>query len=605
MKTWHIKSGQFIIYIVLSLLVWAYIWLRAWKVQFSVDEVATFFMYVQPGRIFSTHAAIDANNHLLNSFLTWIFFNLFGSDPIILRLPNVLAALIYFYFIYRISNLFNSKSIKWIFIALSLGTHFIIEFFGYTRGYGLSMAFFSGSIYFLMVCARQIRLTHLTYTLLLIILAMMSNLNMILSGLAMVAILLLLIILQRKKLERRVVLLGSLLILLFSIPSFIFQVHLAFKLRAASALYYGSGDGYFPVTIKSLVAMISEPHTSLIAIYCLLLAGSLTILLIIKSVRKDRNFEHLLPAWIFLAFLCANWIGSTILHIFKDIHFQEDRTAMHLLPLFYGFISFSFDSFFRRSKNIWLITLSPLVLIPVYSISHINLKKSVYGTNQQIPVEFYQHIRKLTSQRDYPPIVSANQIKRQPWAFMNYRADGMVNPIYFSDHPWECADFIITKNSLPETIKNLYTIRLTDGKTAAILYERKDQPVTTVLQVFELKTPVVSKSLFYEILQFNTDSIIGRSLVLLLDFNIESHSVPFEGTIAAEVFDQNRKQLKYEAIDLDQLRPEWHDGNSYLHHIMVISDIPGDARSVVLYLWNKTEAEFSIHTAKVTVKAIP
>jgi hypothetical protein len=604
MKTWRLKSSQLPIYLVLSLLVWAYIWLRAWKVQFSIDEAATFFMYIQSGRFMPPHAAIDANNHLLNSFLTWIFFNLFGSDPLILRLPNVIAAVGYFYFIYRISNLFSSKSIKWIFIVLSLGTHFIIEFFGYTRGYGMSMAFFSGAIYYLMVCARQVRLTYITYTILLLILGMLSNLNMILSGLAMVAILLLLIILQRKKLQRRVILKGILLILLFSIPSFIFQVQLAFKLRAASAFYYGSGDGYFPVTIKSLVAMISVPPNSFIAIYSLLLAGSLTILLFIKSVRKDKNSEQQLPAWLFLALLAANWFGSSILHIFKGVNFQEDRTAMHLLPLFYGFVLFSFDSFFRMSKNIWLIVLLPFVLIPVYSITHISLNKSVYGTNQQIPVEFFQLIRKITSTSDYPPVVSANQIKRQPWAFMNYRAGGMVNPLYISDHPWEGADFIIKKDSLPGTIKNLYTVRLTDEKTAAILYERKDQPSTSVLQVFELTAPMGSKSLYNNIFQFNTDSITGKSLIMLLDFNIECHSVPFEGVIVAEVFDQNREKLKYEAIDLDQLRPEWNDGNSHLHHTMVISDIPGNARSVQLYLWNKREVEFSVQTAKVTVKTI-
>jgi hypothetical protein len=604
MKNWHLKSSQLIIYLVLSLLVWAYIWLRACKVQFSIDEAATFFMYIQSGRFIPPHAAIDANNHLLNSLLTWIFFKLFGSDPIVLRLPNVLAALIYFYFIYRISNLFNSKSIKWAFIVLSLGTHFIIEFFGYTRGYGMSMAFFSGAIYFLLICVRQVRLKYLTYTLLLLILGLMANLNLILSGLAMVAILFLFIFLQRKTLQRRVIIKGILLILLFSIPSFLFQVQLAFKLRAASAFYYGSGNGYFPVTIKSLVAMISQPYTSLVAIYSLLLAGSLTILLIIKSVRKDRNFEQLLPAWLFLALLGTNWIGSTILHIFKGVNFQEDRTAMHLLPLFYGFILFSFDSLLRKSKIIWLAVLLPFVLVPVYSFSRISLNNSVYGTNQQIPAEFYQLIRKIASNNDYPPVVSANQIKRQPWAFMNYRDGGTVNPLYISDHPWESADFIIKKDSLPEDIKNLYFMRLTDEITTAVLYERKVQPATSLFKVFELQAPLVSKGLYNNISQFSTDSITGKSLILLLDFNIESHSVPFEGVIVAEVFDQNRKNLKYEAIDLDQLRPEWNAGNNRLHHTMIISDIPKDGRSVQLYLWNKREVEFTIMHAKVTVKTI-
>lgn len=604
MKTGHLKFSHSTIYLVLSLLVWAYIWLRAWKVQFNIDEAATFFMYIQTGRFVPPHAAVDANNHLLNSFLTWIFFNLLGSDPLILRLPNILAALIYFFFIYRISVLFNSKSIKWVFIALSLGTHFVIEFFGYTRGYGLSIAFFSGATYYLMVSARQIRLTYITYTLLLLILGMMANLNIIFTGLAMVAILLMLIILQRKKLQRKVIIQGILLILLISIPAFVFLIHHSFQLGAASAFYYGSGDGFFPVTIKSLAAMISGPPIFLFAFYALLLAGVLTILLIIKSLRKDKNNEQLLPAWLFLALLAANWIGSTTLHFFKGVNFQEDRTAMHLLPLFYGFVLFSFDSFFRKSILIWLIAILPLILIPVYSFIHISLNKSVYGTRQQVPVEFYHHIQKITSQSDYPPIVSANQIKRQTWAFMNYRKNGGVNPLYISDHPWEGADYIIENDSLPETLRNLYTIILTDEKTGAVLYERKDQPATSVLQVFELKIPIKCESEFNNIFQLNTDSVTGKSMILLLDFNIESHSVPFEVVIVAEVSDQNRKNLKYEAIDLDQLRPEWHNGSSYLHHTMVISNIPGDAKSLLLYFWNKRGVEFTVQTGKITLKTI-
>jgi hypothetical protein len=604
MKIRKLKSNQFIIYLVLSLLVWAYIWMRAWKVQFSIDEAATFYMYIQSGRLFPPHAAIDANNHLLNSLFTWIFFKFFGSNPLILRLPNIFAALIYFYFIYRITLLFNSKLIRWIFILLSLGTHFIIEFFGYTRGYGMSMALFSGAIYYLLLCARRIRPAYVTYSLLLLVLGMLSNLNMILSGLAMVAIMFILIILQRKELHAAAIIRSFIMILLFSIPSFVFLIRYSFQLRAASAFYYGSGDGFFPVTLKSLAGMISALPVSLFAIYSLLLVTGLTILLTIKSPGKEKKFIQLLPAWIFLALLGANWIGSTILHILMGVNYQEDRAAMHLLPLFYGFVLFSFDGLFSKPILIRLIALLPLIAIPVFSLSHISLDKSVYGANQQIPVKFFQLIEERTHQSNYPPVVSAYQIKRQPWAFLNYRSGGNLNPLYVSEHPWKNADFIIENDSLPEAIDSLYTLKLSDEKTGAELYERKDQPQTKEWQFFELKEPIVSNAVYNNILQFNTDSIIGRSLILMFDFNIESKAKPFEGVIVAEVFDQNKKNLRYEAIDLDKLRLQWHDASSHLHHTMVIGDIPVGAKSGLIYLWNKRGVDFTIQTGKITLQTV-
>jgi hypothetical protein len=604
MKIGNLKSSQFIIYLVLSLLVWTYIWIRAWKVQFSIDEAATFFMYIQSGRLFPPHAALDANNHLLNSCLTWIFFKLFGSNPLILRLPNIFSALIYFYFIYRIAILFNSKSIRWVFILLSIGTHFIIEFFGYTRGYGMSLALFSGAIYYLLLCARRIRPAYVAYSLLLLVLGMLSNLNMMLSGLSMVVILSLIIFLQRKELHADAIMRSFIIMMLVSIPTFVFLIRYSFQLRAASAFYYGSGDGFFPVTLKSLAGMISPLPLSLFAIYSLLLVTGLTIHLAIKSLREEKKFIQLLPAWIFLALLCANWIGSTILHYLKGVNYQEDRAAMHLLPLFYGFALFSIDGLFRKPILIGLIALLPLIAIPVFSLTHISLDKSVYGANQQIPVRFFQLIEERSHQSDYPPVVSAYQIKRQPWAFLNYRSGGNVNPLYVSEHPWKYADFIIENDSLPEALRSLYTLKLSDEKTGAELYERKDHPLIKEWQVFELKEPIVSNGVYTNIFQFNTDSITGRSLLLLFDFNIESKAIPFEGVIVTEVFDQNKKNLNYEAIDLDQLRPQWHDAGSHLHHTMVIGDIPVGAKSGLIYLWNKRGVDYTLGTGKITMLTI-
>lgn len=81
-----------------SILLVIYAALRAWSVPVVYDEVFTFTHYVITGGFQPFYSLLDANNHVVNSGLTHMSFLVFGDSKLALRLPNLLALLIYLFF---------------------------------------------------------------------------------------------------------------------------------------------------------------------------------------------------------------------------------------------------------------------------------------------------------------------------------------------------------------------------------------------------------------------------------------------------------------------------------------------------------------------------
>lgn len=96
-----------------------YIIIRAVLIPITYDEAATFFHYVHIGTFWPGEAHWDANNHILNSWLTWLSYTAFGNSEFILRIPNVLAGLLYLTFSQRLSFQIDRKPLRWaLFLSL-------------------------------------------------------------------------------------------------------------------------------------------------------------------------------------------------------------------------------------------------------------------------------------------------------------------------------------------------------------------------------------------------------------------------------------------------------------------------------------------------------
>jgi len=116
--------------LLLGLIAWVMVVLKAALVPITIDEASTYLDFVQSRRFLPGLSKWEANNHLLNSFLTILSSALFGNKPFALRLPNVLM---FGVFIFQ-ANIFIQRTLQHFKSALTLSlllffSPLIIEFF--------------------------------------------------------------------------------------------------------------------------------------------------------------------------------------------------------------------------------------------------------------------------------------------------------------------------------------------------------------------------------------------------------------------------------------------------------------------------------------------
>jgi len=168
----------------LSFLLFVYAALRAWFVPLVYDEAFTFSYYVVTGGFQPFHSFLDANNHVINSTLTHLSFLMLGDHPFALRLPNLLALIVFLGYLIRTRDMFYDK-LLWLayFIALT-SIHYVFDFFSLSRGYGLSIAFLTAAVYHAWKFKQTRQLLQYGLALTMLSLSLWSNLALMLPILA-------------------------------------------------------------------------------------------------------------------------------------------------------------------------------------------------------------------------------------------------------------------------------------------------------------------------------------------------------------------------------------------------------------------------------------
>jgi hypothetical protein len=153
-------SGNYI-FVLISFITLVFLFIRAVAVPMTHDEIATFYHFVQTGKFWPFIHITDGNNHLLNTILTYLFYNAFGTSPLVLRLSNLAFAPLYFYFIFKLSQQLQIKVLGYsFFLTMALTLHYI-EFLALSRGYGLAITFFAGSMWQLIAGIKTKKMKHI------------------------------------------------------------------------------------------------------------------------------------------------------------------------------------------------------------------------------------------------------------------------------------------------------------------------------------------------------------------------------------------------------------------------------------------------------------
>ncbi|MBL4658622.1 MAG: glycosyltransferase family 39 protein, partial [Flavobacteriales bacterium] len=320
---------------------------KASMTSLTYDEAFTFIYYLPQDfmRIFSFAAPYSANNHILSSLLMKVSQNLFGSSELALRIPSLLAHVVYICltiaFLRKLSPLLLIPG----FLLLNTNPY-LLEFFALGRGYGLAICLMMGSLLMWIKYRETQKVRAYTLCLILAGAAAFSNFSLLL----VVASILLLhnyegLLSGKISTRSPIALLSSglkhnkinLIFLVILVMVFYEPIRRCIKFKL---LYHGGVTGFWPESIMTLLqfSLYDASYTTWLLnplSWFLMAVLIISMGLLVNSIRVKVKENDSTPNWkmdfgllfVLIILICtvANWSFGN--------KYVIDRGALFLYPL--------------------------------------------------------------------------------------------------------------------------------------------------------------------------------------------------------------------------------------------------------------------------------
>lgn len=321
-----------------AVLLFLYIVIRAATISLNWDEANTFFEYVRtPNWLPQDFNYMLANDHLLNTWLMKCSVTIFGESEFALRLPNVLASLLYFFSVATIlQKLFEKKGqILFAFFMLCLNP-FVLDFFCVARGYGLALAFMMGGMSQItnyIFGKNEIR--QGIYAQLFFIAALLANFTFV-HVLLSCSVLLMMnrLFFHRSDRPYRSIIGFSILPVIALAILFPFLK----QLKNAGALFYGEEIKSLAETFLSLTrcSLYGAVYSSVFLPIMTILVSAVPLIAVIHIMRNALTVQKTNQGrWMVFITLTLFFtiVGPMFLHLIFKTNYLSGRTALFYLPL--------------------------------------------------------------------------------------------------------------------------------------------------------------------------------------------------------------------------------------------------------------------------------
>ncbi len=575
-----------------------YLVLRAIYVPPVHDEAATFMHYVQRDEWKPFQAHWDANNHILNSFLSAQFFKIFGQGLIPLRLASLLFFPLYVIYLFKISQFLKNKRVQTGFLLGMLGVHNLMEYFGYSRGYAMSMALLMAAIYYLIQYFQYFELKKLWPFYIFSSLGLIANLTLFNTMLLLNGLLFLSFLIHNKSwvLKFIYLLLGALPIIAVA--------YLSFEMKKLGLLYYGSNKGFYEVTVWSLVILLYDSWQPALATFFIII-GSISVFLL-GAGKFSEGFKMIFftNRWLFAILFIGNIVATILLQKIMGVNYPEDRTAMYFYFFLVMFFCFALD--FVAKKKSAILTLIWIVA-PVHFAFNINLNHSSYWWYEHIPNSFYKEVQKRAGDHPEEASIGGYILMDMIWAYYNHQADGKLNDIQTKDYPSFYYDYLILyDDNNADYAEKDYNLLLESPVSHIRLLERKKK--------MELKFVY---SNFLEDMHDNTEEFIEffkedyrkewypdpiyryRNLCFEVSVHFQNEDDSFFGMFTLAT-DAGGKRTNLENQELHLMRTEWKEGYDFTHRIYV-QNLSPDTEGIMVYFWNPKKRKVNMSNIRITI----
>ncbi|MES2568262.1 MAG: hypothetical protein V4565_15420 [Bacteroidota bacterium] len=587
------EQKQFsVLFITVSIVVFIVVALRSYLVPFNHDETATFFMYIQSGKYWPFHSQVDANNHVLNSFLGNICFHLFGSSPFSSRLPNLIGLIILIIATYRICKKLNHFGSKVFLTAGILVSFHWITFFSACRGYGISMAMLLMGIALLMEYIEDTNYKNKFLCCLLFFqLAISANLILIIVVLLLSAIIAI-VQLFNKTLFKPIIIIAWLI----HLGAIYYWLSFSFFLQDNGALYYGAGDSYWKVTFVSLVQLIFGFENSVVK-YSLIL---LFILVLVSVGYLNRNafmklkelFKKPSLSLLFAGILAALCLGFYLMHKLMGVNYPEDRTGLFFYLFFVLLIAFTFDLVPLRYNRLFLLTGSALFII--HFAVNLNFRKHSLNVYETIPEHFYTTLINEQAKSQERITIGGHRVRELFYAFINYRHGSVLNSADPTEVMQMNCDYYLATRVEEKYFKPYYDIIDSEPDWGFVLLKRKQKIIRT--QCLEVKNTVIKDNAneFIEIYS-HADTTFANTKPLLaeVNFNIDKIPVPVNAWLVLQVNDSLDQTVYFKRYPLQWTGYD-NNGKKNLSYSLIIGNLPKKSKKITCFFWNIEQKALSI-----------
>jgi hypothetical protein len=574
-------------------ILFTYALLRAWLLDPLHDEVATYFHYIETGEIKGGRSLLDANNHLLNSYLgNWIY-RLFGTHFFLFRIPAILCFCLYFWSSRKLTRNLN-LGIWGEFGFVALNTiPWIFDYFSYTRGYGLAIGFFMAALLQLQMWLKEKHTGHLILLLLFLYLAVFSNLTYLISSLILLCYVFFITLTFAKQLGIKALVFHGFLLLIFCF-SLLPLIEFTFALKGAGALYYGSLDGLWWVTGKTLSKYVLFFDANWLRLVYVLL-GLVGFTLLFLQWKKDAWIPFISSTSFWLSTLIGgNIVAILFLAKVLKVNYPEDRAAMYLIPLCILALTALF------AQNRWIkYLLIGLLFFPISFLWKMNLNTSVFSPDDRMSEAFY---RQATKGLQAGETVRVGAIMQLTYSyFERTNKQRKVKHIASVQNEFlPTCDLILTKYAYlnKKTDLAFYQIIAEDPASNYVALRRKKAFQKTILfdSIGKKQQSNAEYILFYDgpihkewrhkTIQINTKGFI-QTENNLTDFNL---------VIATN--DQADTPFRYNYLNL-----RWYVGANAGHFKIdfpvAANEFKNEESRLIIYIWNPERKHFTLTNPRI------
>ena len=584
-------------YILLASLVFIYLIARACSIPPVHDEASTFFHYINHGEYMPGKALFDANNHILNSFLSSYFVKIFGVNTLSIRLANLLFFPIYAYFLFLFSRKLEHTFLKAVLILTGMVMHGFVEYFAYSRGYGMSMALLLAGLYFAYIFLSGKRIFLFIPAFVMFWLATLSNLTIQNSTLLFIAYATLYILMGDFTKRQRIT---GLILLFFATFAMFPFIKLSLAMKAGGLLYYAHGEDFWTAVLVSFTRMYFGIEGGWLTIFWMIWFGIFLFLFFSFVFKYRKTLIAQKAVFLFPFMLLGNLLGILFMHAFLDVNYPSDRTGMYLILYLILSCIFLAD---KGGKYLRFMAGLPTAVLLVQFVLGANLTHSTYWKGERIPEKFYERIYNETrSGKFHPnPTVGGYQIKNLVWAWYNFRNNGALQNLRHSNYYSGFEDYQLFSGHDFDRIN--YDSLDVDIVSGNILARRKAflklEPFLDSLVYVEKLNYSEEYLNFFECM--NPDSFLNKSWLLEVELKVFSLQTPPRLSLVSSFHDAHGNTLDYQNAPLHWLKKEFRPEHNSITLKLWWYTVPPETKRIAVYLWNIKKEIYSINSAQLRI----